>query len=114
MEERKRILDEAIKCVCNDRDRQYGSPENSFFNIAQLQNSYLQLRMHQCKRMNVDFVFDAHDVAIMMTLFKIGRTFGGYKDDNYIDGSGYLACAGEIMNAVCNDNNSTGATDKEK
>lgn len=43
---------------------------------------------------------DAHDVAIMMALFKIARVkTGGTKADNYVDGCGYLACAGEIATA---------------
>ena len=33
---REAILDEAKKCVCSDRQNQYGSPEDSFNTIANL------------------------------------------------------------------------------
>lgn len=37
------------------------------------------------------------DVAAMMALLKIARIAdGNSKDDNWIDGCGYLACGGEI------------------
>ena len=38
------------------------------------------------------------DVGIMMTLLKIARLKGNpYHQDNYVDGCGYLACAGELV-----------------
>lgn len=40
---------------------------------------------------------DAHDVANMMEGMKIARRYGGpFHADNYVDGAGYAACAGEI------------------
>jgi len=83
---RKSILAEAEKCVCTDREQEYGSPEDSFSLIAALWNAYLG-----------DRVTDAHDVAMMMALLKIARARTGKpKADNYIDLAGYAACAGEI------------------
>ena len=38
---RKDILTAAEKCVCTDRQTQYGSPENSFKRIASFWNTYL-------------------------------------------------------------------------
>lgn len=38
------------------------------------------------------------DVAVMMTLFKIGRitTAGEFTADSFVDLCGYAACAGEL------------------
>lgn len=81
---REEILEEARKCVCESRERDYKSPEDNFKNIADLWSVYLG---HD---------IDSVDVAIMMALLKIGRLMTGNKADNYIDLAGYAACAGEI------------------
>lgn len=82
---RKEILDAAEKCVCGDRDEQYGSPENSFNVIARLWSVYL------------DRDLDAKDVAALMSLFKVARIkTGANKADNWIDLAGYAACGGEL------------------
>ncbi len=39
---REMRLDEAKKCVCTDRNQQYGEPEQNFSTIAQLWQAYLQ------------------------------------------------------------------------
>lgn len=83
--ERAELLKEAENCICRDRDIQYGSPENSFGEIAKMWSGYL------------DKEITAHDVGVMMTLFKIARIKTGHiKSDNYIDAIGYIACAGEM------------------
>ena len=82
---RTHILEQADRCVTVDRNAQYGEPEDNFEIIAKFWSDYL------------GFGIDAHDVGIMMTLFKIARIgSGGIKEDNYIDAAGYIACAGEI------------------
>ena len=82
---RKECLEESIKCVCTDRERQYGSPENNFSLIAELWSVY--------KGEN----FTAEDVAMMMALLKIARIKAGKrKADNYVDLAGYAACACEL------------------
>lgn len=79
------ILQEAEKCVCGDRDKQYGNPEDSFTVIADLWGAYR------------DEHYKPHDVAIMLALMKIARIVTGVqKEDSYVDAAGYLACAGEI------------------
>lgn len=84
---RKSILAEAEKCVCGDRDEQYGSPKNNFSLIARLWREYL----------DTSKPITAHDVAMMMALVKVARIrTGKRKVDNYIDLAGYAACAGEI------------------
>lgn len=81
---RKRILEGAIHNVCGDRDIQYGSPENSFSEIAELWSWWL------------DIDISAKDVGIMMALFKLARIKTGYdKEDSYVDCAGYVACAAD-------------------
>lgn len=85
--DRKKILEKSIKCVCGDRDKQYGNPEDNFKNIADLWNIYLE---------NKDKL-NAQDVACMMCLFKIARIKTGTGTlDSFVDLAGYAACGGEI------------------
>lgn len=82
---RKECLEQAIGCVCQDRENDYGSPENSFEEIAKLWTAYL------------DRQISSHDVGMMMALMKIARLKSGrFKEDSYIDAAGYIACASEI------------------
>lgn len=87
---RAEILHEAKRCVCTDRNQQYGEPEDNFRIIAALWSVYL------CAR-GFDEPLGPADVGAMMALFKLGRiATGGGKADNFIDLAGYAACAGEI------------------
>lgn len=82
---RREVLESAIEIVCNNREKEYGSPEDNFNIISDLWSSYKGVS------------FTAQDVAIMLALLKIGRMSSGQvKEDNYIDLAGYAACAGEI------------------
>lgn len=91
---RKDILESADKCVNGDRDESYGSPENSFFTIAQFWNTYLTSRGGNYESF---MAIDEKDVAAMLSLLKIARIAGGkYKTDNWVDLAGYAACGGEI------------------
>lgn len=92
---REHFLDEAKKCVCTDREGQYGSPENNFGIIAEFWDSYLKsvLNLHE-----YDSLVDSVDVAVMMALLKIARiSTGKPKADNWVDLIGYAACGGEIQ-----------------
>lgn len=86
---RTEILDAAARCVCGDREQDYGSPENSFGTIADLWNAYLgPIAVQELK---------ARDVAAMLALLKIARIASGHaKEDNWVDLAGYAACGGEI------------------
>ena len=87
---RSEILKAAERCVCTDRNQQYGEPEDNFRTISMLWSVYL------CAR-GMEHPLSAADVGAMMALFKIGRiATGGDKADNFIDLAGYAACAGEI------------------
>ena len=41
---RKEILAAAEKCVCGDREQDYGTPENSFRLIAEFWHTYLSAK----------------------------------------------------------------------
>ncbi len=84
---RPEILETAKRCVCGDREQDYGSPEKNFDTIANLWNAYL----------GGVAVLDAKDVAAMLALLKIARIASGHaKEDNWVDLAGYAACGGEI------------------
>lgn len=88
---RGEFCDTAKKTICNDRQDQYGSPENNFETIAIFWHDYIYHKYH------IDTPISPTDVGIMMTLFKVGRICSGvYKNDNFIDAIGYMACAGEL------------------
>ena len=89
---RSEILDAARKCVCGEREKEYGSPENNFHTIALLWMVYLRDRLKADIR--------PEDVAAMLALLKIARiASGNAKEDNWIDLAGYAACGGEIETA---------------
>lgn len=84
---RKRVLREAEKCVCGQREQDYGTPEDSFQKIGTFWTVYL----------NYAVKIDAEDVAAMMALLKIARISENPQHmDNWVDGCGYFACGGEI------------------
>lgn len=82
---REKILEEAKKCVCGQREQDYGKPEDSFRMIANLWTDYSGVP------------FSASDVAVMMALLKIARlSFSRNHIDSWVDLAGYAACGGEI------------------
>lgn len=82
---RPEILEAARKCVCGEREQDYGTPENNFTVIANLWTAY----MGDC--------YSPVDVAMMMALLKIARIkTGGGTEDSFVGLAGYAACAGEI------------------
>jgi hypothetical protein len=91
---RTEILDAAKRCVCGDREQDYGSPENSFGTIAELWAAYLRALP---KDDNGNRSLLPKDVAAMLALLKIARIASGHaKEDNWVDLAGYAACGGEI------------------
>lgn len=90
---RAEILHAAEKCVCGQREQDYGTPEDNFKAIAELWSVYLN-RISVGKYGNT--VVDEKDVAVMMALLKIARiAAGGGKADSWIDLAGYAACGAE-------------------
>ena len=83
--ERARILREAEKNVCGQREQDYGNPESNLQLIADLWADYLGTSV------------SAKDVAMMMVLLKVARIKnGGGSGDSFVDIAGYAACGGEI------------------
>lgn len=83
---RAETLDKAKKCVCGQRENDYGSPEDNFLTIAKLWSAYK------------DVDFSANDVAMMMALLKIARIrTGTATEDSFVDLAGYAACGAEIV-----------------
>lgn len=81
---RKECLEAAGVAVLTDREADYGPPEDTFANIADLWSGYLGMKL------------ESLDAANMMILLKVARAAGRYKCDNYVDIAGYAACAAEI------------------
>ena len=90
---REYILREAARIVCGDRNAQYGEPEDNFRAIAEFWETYVRER---CVSRGAAVCIEPADVAMMMVLLKVARTFGGTKADTYIDIAGYAACAAEV------------------
>ena len=87
---RAEILHKAEQCICNDRESQYGLPEDSFQIIANLWNGYLKDDLKK------PFTISSKDVAILMALMKIARIKSGvFKEDSFVDCCGYIACGAE-------------------
>lgn len=108
------ILDQAKKCVCGQREQDYGTPESNFQLIADLWNDYLGFTSYaleleeylmDLKDKGIDIDIDVpepkaifpEDVSMMMALLKIARIKnGGGSGDSFVDLAGYAACGGEI------------------
>lgn len=91
---RAETLEAAAKCVCGDREQDYGSPENNFRNIAEFWEVYLR---GKCVSSDAGVTILPEDVAAMLALLKIARIASGHaKADNWIDLAGYAACGCEI------------------
>lgn len=88
---RKRVLSEAERCVCGQRENEYGVPGDSFEMIGKLWTVYLDYATK----------IDAHDVAAMMALLKIARIAKSPDHmDSWCDLAGYASCGGEIAGGV--------------
>lgn len=82
---REKVLAEAKKNVCGQREQDYGSPEDSFGMIAELWTAY------------AGYTFNSYDVAVMMALLKVARLSNSPNHmDSWVDLAGYAACGGEI------------------
>lgn len=93
---RPEILDTAKKCVCGQREQDYGKPEDNFNTIGLLWGVYLRAaHPNLAKVMGVNGI-TPKDVAVMMALLKVARAATGNSLDAFVDLAGYAACAGEI------------------
>ena len=80
------IFEMAKKIVNGHRQDDYGSPEDSFQNIANYWNAYFA-QIHDKREDGLT----AEDIAIMMVLFKIARLGHEYTRDSVVDMCGYSA-----------------------
>jgi hypothetical protein len=79
------IYDQARHLTSTDRQAQYGAPEDNLGRIAALWSAYLGKDL------------DAHDVAVMMALVKVGRIASGVTvPDNYVDAVAYMGLADRL------------------
>ena len=96
---RVQTLETAISLTGGDRNKAYGPPYDNLSDCANLWNTYINTKA-ACIEATADgsyrVVLRAEDVAWMMTLVKMTRSFqSGYHPDNYIDSAAYSAIAGE-------------------
>lgn len=91
---RAEILDEAKKCVCGQRQQDYGTPEDNFTTIGYMWSACLRAA-HPNLNIALNEV-TPKDVAVMMSLLKVARIATGSSPDSFVDLAGYAACAGEI------------------
>ena len=83
---RSEILEAAKRCVCGDREQDYGSPEDNFDRIAKMWSAYMGVE------------FNPVDVSMFMVMLKVARIkSGGGTMDSFVDGCGYFSCGGEIF-----------------
>jgi hypothetical protein len=86
---RTEILFTAEEYITKDRAATHGDAEDSFTAIAAVWSWWLSARLSE--------PLTAHDVAVMMALFKVARMQGNKAHmDNPVDCAGYIAIAGEI------------------
>ena len=87
--ERIRLLQSGIELTGGDRNKAYGDPWSNLTACATMWEAYLTAKYSEIHLV-------AEDVAHMMQLVKMTRTFHGtYHADNYLDSAVYGAIAGE-------------------
>lgn len=92
---RGNYLARAEQTICHDRQDIHGNPEDTHDLIASYWSTYLT------QETNHPVSIAAADVAVMMTLFKIARMqVNPHHGDNIVDGIGYLAIAGELIDNI--------------
>ena len=93
---RAEVLAEAKKCVCGEREQDYGTPEDNFTTIGLMWAVYLRAAHPELTKVLPINGIKAKDVAVMMSLLKVARIATGSSPDSFVDLAGYAACAGEI------------------
>ncbi len=83
---RVQALREAARIINGDRNKQYGTPEDNFDNIARIWS--VIFRRH----------FTTEDVAMAMVGMKLARfaSNSGFQADTWIDIAGYAGCGYEV------------------
>ena len=86
---KEELLETVKNTICGERQDDYGNQENSFQQIADYWNIYLD--QHNC----IDKKITPIDVAQMMVLLKIAR--GNTKVDNFVDSAGYSVLGASLI-----------------
>lgn len=94
---RSEILEAARRCVCGEREQDYGTPENNFETIGLLWGVYLRAAHPEYAKVMPINGITAKDAGTMLALLKVARIATGSSPDSFIDLAGYAACAGEIV-----------------
>jgi len=93
------MLETAKLLTSGDRNNSYGPPHDNLKDCAHMWEAYLNNKFGAIQLQpdgSYAVRITAEDVAWMMTLLKMTRTFyPGYHPDNYVDGACYAAIAGE-------------------
>jgi hypothetical protein len=84
MNTRTDILDDASVLINGDREKDYGTPQESFGCIADMWTAYL------------GHPVTAADFCNMMVLLKVARLRNGPHRDSNVDGAGYMALGAEM------------------
>jgi hypothetical protein len=90
------IAEEATRITCEDRMSEYGHPKDNLANIASLWSAYLNNKLDISDDYYHSFSLDAKDIALLMSLFKVGREQTFHKRDNLVDAMGYIINAHQI------------------
>lgn len=91
------VLDEAKRCVCGQREQDYGTPEDNFSAIGYFWAVYLRTAHPELSKVLPLNGISAKDVSVMMSLLKVARIATGSSADSFVDLAGYAALAGEIV-----------------
>jgi len=103
------ILKTAEKLVSDNRAKTHGDKIANHENIARLWSAYIQ------NKTKLQINLSPEDVAQLMTLLKIARSQAGvHNPDDYVDGVGYQAIAGEIANKRYELSTSLGVSNERK
>ena len=88
------VAAKAAALLDGDREATHGDKRVNHENIAAFWNAYL------FRRPDRDAPLRGSEVAIMMNLLKMARTLAGaHNPDDFVDGVGYSAIAGELASA---------------
>lgn len=83
--DRKEILEEAIHLIYNDRQADYGTPQENHDRIAKLWSVVLGIDVK------------SHQVALCMNQVKVARLVQSpTKLDGWVDGAAYMGIGGEL------------------
>lgn len=90
------VLDIANSLIHGDRTKAYGHPLDDYNCTAAIWNAMIERRRIATGSVEIDAGF----ACLMMAAMKLSRQAGGHKDDNLVDGAGYLGCIERIKDEL--------------